>query len=76
MLLSPQPNYTCHSWVPDDRERVLIGTDNGEILLLEGGEFKLSLTPPGGLDAPAIECLIAHSKASHLRRAPPPVLRS
>lgn len=57
-----QPNYTCHCWFSDERERVLLGTDTGEILLLEGGEVKATLCHGGGPDAPAVECIVAHSK--------------
>jgi len=63
-----QPAYTCHCWLPDDRERLLVGTDLGEILLLEGGEVKTSLTQPGAEDAAAIVSIVAHSKAR--RRSP------
>ena len=45
-------NYLCHAWVSD--ERIVVGTDNGKILLFELGELKAefsvngSNTPVGG----------------------------
>lgn len=35
--LEPQ-NYLCQTWVSD--ERVVVGTDNGKLLLFEAGELK------------------------------------
>jgi hypothetical protein len=36
-------NYTCHTWLPDGR--LLICTDQGEIMLLESnGEYKTLLS--------------------------------
>lgn len=35
--LEPQ-NYLCQTWVSD--ERVIVGTDNGKLLLFEAGELK------------------------------------
>ncbi|CAG5118964.1 unnamed protein product, partial [Candidula unifasciata] len=35
--VEPQ-NYLCHAWVSDDR--ILVGTDNGHLLLFEAGEVK------------------------------------
>lgn len=35
-------NYTCHTWLPDGR--ILVCTENGELLILEGsGDYKFSL---------------------------------
>lgn len=31
-------NYLCQTWVSD--ERVVVGTDNGKLLLFEAGELK------------------------------------
>lgn len=31
-------NYLCQAWVSD--ERVIVGTDNGRLLLFEAGELK------------------------------------
>lgn len=35
--MEPQ-NYLCQAWVSD--ERVVVGTDNGRLLLFEAGELK------------------------------------
>ncbi len=35
--MEPQ-NYLCQAWVSD--ERVVVGTDNGRLLLFEAGEMK------------------------------------
>ena len=35
--MEPQ-NYLCQAWVSD--ERVIVGTDNGRLLLFEAGELK------------------------------------
>lgn len=35
--LEPQ-NYLCHAWVSE--ERIVVGTDNGRLLLFEAGELK------------------------------------
>lgn len=32
--------YSCHVWLPDEKERVIVGTDQGELLLCEGGEVR------------------------------------
>ena len=29
--------YLCHAWLPEDK--VIVGTDGGSIVLLEGGNF-------------------------------------
>lgn len=39
--LEPQ-NYLCQTWVSD--ERVVVGTDNGKLLLFEAGELKNEFT--------------------------------
>eukprot|EP00217_Crustomastix_stigmatica_P010708 CAMPEP_0183813298 /NCGR_PEP_ID=MMETSP0803_2-20130417/52843_1 /TAXON_ID=195967 /ORGANISM="Crustomastix stigmata, Strain CCMP3273" /LENGTH=1181 /DNA_ID=CAMNT_0026058151 /DNA_START=28 /DNA_END=3573 /DNA_ORIENTATION=- len=53
-------NYTCHCWLPDDRERVVVATDNGDLLLIDAGEVKATLPGPG--DGNSIECVVAYSK--------------
>lgn len=35
--LEPQ-NYLCHAWVTE--ERIVVGTDNGRLLIFEAGEMK------------------------------------
>ena len=35
--MEPQ-NYMCHAWVSE--ERIVVGTDNGRLLLFEAGELK------------------------------------
>ena len=52
-------NYTCHSWLPDGR--LIICTDQGEIMLLEtDGSYKMQLESPG--DGFHIECVQTFSK--------------
>jgi hypothetical protein len=34
-------NYTAHAWLPDEKERVVVGSDQGELLLVEGGEVRV-----------------------------------
>eukprot|EP00240_Pyramimonas_obovata_P000064 CAMPEP_0118921440 /NCGR_PEP_ID=MMETSP1169-20130426/720_1 /TAXON_ID=36882 /ORGANISM="Pyramimonas obovata, Strain CCMP722" /LENGTH=1196 /DNA_ID=CAMNT_0006862159 /DNA_START=210 /DNA_END=3800 /DNA_ORIENTATION=+ len=53
-------NYTTHLWLPDEKERVVVGTDQGELLLVEGGELKGSLVSPG--EGIAIEVILPYSK--------------
>ncbi len=43
-------NYLCHAWVSD--ERIVVGTDNGKILLFESGEIKAEFSVTG-LNSPA-----------------------
>jgi hypothetical protein len=50
-------NYTCHTWLPDGR--LLVCTDKGEIMLLESGEFKMSLNEAPGDDF-YIECIVTY----------------
>ena len=35
--MEPQ-NYLCHAWVSE--ERIIVGTDNGKLLLFEAGEVR------------------------------------
>ncbi|BFZ16806.1 hypothetical protein BsWGS_19845 [Bradybaena similaris] len=43
--VEPQ-NYLCHAWLSEDR--VIVGTDNGHLLISEGGEVKqeFNMVPP------------------------------
>lgn len=53
-------NYTCHTWLPDGR--LLVCTDQGEIMLLESnGDFKMLLTESPG-DGFYIECIQTFQK--------------
>jgi hypothetical protein len=53
-------NYTCHTWLPDGK--LLVCTDQGEILLLESnGEYKMLLPDSPG-DGFYIECVHTYSK--------------
>lgn len=67
--MEPQ-NYLCHAWVSE--ERIVVGTDNGHLLLFEAGELKNEInlarddrshdeggnsTPP-----PQITAIVAYSK--------------
>jgi WD40 repeat protein len=38
-------HFTCHAWLPDDR--LVLGAMNGELWLLEGGEFKRVIADAG-----------------------------
>ena len=53
-------NYTCHTWLPDGR--LLICTDQGEIMLLEAnGDYKMMLQE-SPCDGFYIECIQTYSK--------------
>ena len=53
-------NYTCHSWLPDGR--LIVCTDQGEIMLLEqGGDYKMLLAESPG-EGFFIECIVTYSK--------------
>lgn len=53
-------NYLAHLWLPPE-DRMIVSTDNGDLLLIENCEYKypLPLSPSDGL---SIDALIAHSK--------------
>lgn len=54
--------YKCQTWIVEgDKERIVIGTDTGEILVVEGSELKTSFSMDSSL---AIESIVAHSKVS------------
>jgi len=53
-------NYTCHAWLPDGR--LLVCTDQGEIMLLESdGSYKMLLSDSPG-DGFHIECILTFTK--------------
>lgn len=52
-------NMLCHAWVSE--ERVVVGTDNGELLLFDMGEFKLVL-PQSPADGASIDVIITCAK--------------
>merc|ERR1711871_1315855 len=52
-------NYLCHAWISD--ERVIVSTDMGELILIEGGEFRASLSC-SPLNGKPIHCVVPHSK--------------
>jgi hypothetical protein len=53
-------HYTCHTWLPDGR--LLVCTDQGEIMLLEmSGEYRSLLSESPG-DGFYIECIQTYSK--------------
>ncbi|CEM35943.1 unnamed protein product [Vitrella brassicaformis CCMP3155] len=55
----PQP-YTCHTWLSDDR--LVVGTENGELLLFDnGGEFKMVL-PCSPSEIRSALCMASYSK--------------
>lgn len=44
-------NYTCHAWMPEgsaEKERIVIGTDSGEMLVVDGGELRSVLPSDSG----------------------------
>lgn len=51
-------NYTCHTWIDD---RILIGTDTGDILVFENAEFR-GVLESSPADGKAVECIAAYSK--------------
>jgi len=52
--------FTCHTWLPDGR--LIVCTDQGEIMLLEGsGDYKMLLAESPG-EGFYIECIITYSK--------------
>ncbi|XRB08616.1 cilia- and flagella-associated protein 57 [Pycnococcus provasolii] len=53
-------SYTCHCWLQDDRERCVVSSDTGDILMLEGGELKATLPPAG--EGVVVEAMVAFSK--------------
>eukprot|EP00898_Chlorokybus_atmophyticus_P003830 jgi/Chlat1/4448/Chrsp29S00328 len=55
-----QQNYVCHAWLPADVDRCVVATDNGELLLLENGEYKTTI--PYTWEGRSIECIIGYSK--------------
>jgi WD40 repeat protein len=54
----PPQNYTCHAWIDD---RILVGTDTGDILVFENAEFRgvLSSSPS---DGKSIDSICAFSR--------------
>lgn len=52
-------NLLCHAWVSE--ERVIVGTDNGELLMFDMGEFKLVL-PQSPADGNSIEVVVSCTK--------------
>jgi len=53
-------NFLAHVWLPPD-DRIVVSTDNGDLLLVENSEFKciLPLSPSDGL---SIDSMISYSK--------------
>jgi hypothetical protein len=55
-------NYTCQAWMPEatgEKERLVVGTDTGEILVVDGGELRGVLPPEG---SQSVESVVATSK--------------
>lgn len=53
-------NFTCHAWLPDEKENILVGTDSGELILVENGEVKASLVTT--TEGSSIESINGYSK--------------
>eukprot|EP01006_Ploeotia_vitrea_P032137 TRINITY_DN64396_c0_g1_i1.p1 TRINITY_DN64396_c0_g1~~TRINITY_DN64396_c0_g1_i1.p1 ORF type:complete len:1185 (+),score=181.09 TRINITY_DN64396_c0_g1_i1:77-3631(+) len=53
-------NYLSHVWLPPD-DRIVVSTDNGDLLLVENSEFRcvLPLSPSDGL---SIDSLVSYTK--------------
>ena len=41
-------NYTCHTWIPEEKDRVAVATDTGEIMVSEARELKATLETGDG----------------------------
>jgi len=53
-------HYTCHAWLPEGR--IIVCTDQGELLLLESsGDFKKMLPESPGAET-QIECIVTYQK--------------
>ncbi len=57
-------NYMAHCWLPEgERERMVLGTDSGELLIIEGTELKATLQlDPGS----TVVSIAAYSKVGVL----------
>jgi len=51
--------YLCHAWMSE--ERVVVATDNGDLLLLEAGELK-SVLAAAPADGNSIDSIVSYSK--------------
>eukprot|EP00854_Cymbomonas_tetramitiformis_P012413 gene12413-14666_t len=61
MLGKREPqNYQCHAWIPDEKDRIILGTDQGELLVVEGGEVRATLSSPA--EGVGIEAILPYSK--------------
>ncbi|KAG5508860.1 hypothetical protein JKF63_05363 [Porcisia hertigi] len=58
---APDVNYLAHIWLIGDGNRLIVSTDNGDLLLFEEQQYKhpLPLSPSDGI---AITALAAHTK--------------
>eukprot|EP00741_Cyanophora_paradoxa_P020094 tig00021234_g19395.t1 len=52
-------NYLCHTWMSEDR--LLVASDTGDLLLIEGGELKMVL-PQSPADGNSIDAILPYSK--------------
>eukprot|EP00286_Rhodomonas_abbreviata_P019738 CAMPEP_0181309260 /NCGR_PEP_ID=MMETSP1101-20121128/11919_1 /TAXON_ID=46948 /ORGANISM="Rhodomonas abbreviata, Strain Caron Lab Isolate" /LENGTH=1189 /DNA_ID=CAMNT_0023415733 /DNA_START=168 /DNA_END=3733 /DNA_ORIENTATION=- len=52
-------NYLCHAWLSE--ERVVVGTDTGDLLVVDGVELK-AFIPRAPSDSSSIESVIGYSK--------------
>lgn len=57
-------SYMAHAWLPEgERERMVLGTDTGELLIIEGTELKATLQlDPGS----TVHSIAAYAKVSLL----------
>ena len=59
-------NYLCHTWLSE--ERVVLGTDTGDLLVVDGAELKAYI-PRAPTDSNSIESIVGFSKVSVLCHA-------
>lgn len=53
-------SFTCHTWIVEERDRILAATEGGEIMVVEGNEVKAIL--PGHNEGLQIRCILPYSK--------------
>ena len=55
-------NYMAHCWLPEgERERIVMGTDTGELLIVEGTELKATLQLDAGF---TVHSIASYAKVS------------
>ncbi|GBG61790.1 hypothetical protein CBR_g23749 [Chara braunii] len=59
--------YPCHAWLVDggergEKERCIVATDTGEMLLVEGGETRAVIGSVAGEEAGIVEAIVRYSR--------------